>query len=93
MLHSIDAPCRVTQIKIEILDVNDHAPEFPQRRLRQRIAESTDPQSGGIAVPAASDPDAGRNAVHKYEIYSGHHQRCYRLETALVWRRNVSVRS
>jgi len=62
--------CCDEQIKIEILDVNDHAPEFPQRRLRQRIAESMDPQSSGIAVPPASDPDAGRNAIHKYEIYS-----------------------
>ena len=50
--------------------MNDHAPEFPQRRLRQRVAESADPQSSGIAVPAATDPDAGRNAIHKYEIYS-----------------------
>jgi len=58
------------QIKIEILDVNDNPPVFPQRRLRQRIAESTDPQSSGIAVPPATDPDAGRNAIHKYEIYS-----------------------
>jgi len=52
------------------VDRNDHAPEFPQRRLRQRIAESMDPQSGGIAVPPAVDPDAGPNAIHKYEIYS-----------------------
>lgn len=50
--------------------MNDHAPEFPQRRLRQRIAESVDPQSSGIAVPPATDPDAGRNGIHKYEIYS-----------------------
>ena len=51
--------------------MNDHAPEFPQRRLRQRVAESADPRSGaGIAVPPAVDPDAGRNAIHKYEIYS-----------------------
>jgi len=62
--------CCCEQIKIEILDVNDNAPEFPQRRLRQRIAESMDPQSSGIAVPPATDPDAGRNAIHKYEIYS-----------------------
>jgi len=63
-------PGLFAKVAVEILDVNDHAPRFPTRRIQHRLAESADPQSSGIVLPSAADPDAGRNAVRKYEIVS-----------------------
>ena len=61
---------QIIKVAVEILDVNDHAPQFPTRRIQHRLAESADPQSSGIVLPSAVDPDAGRNGVRKYEIVS-----------------------
>jgi len=61
---------QIVKVAIEILDVNDHAPQFPTRRIQHRLAESADPKSSGIVLPSAVDPDAGRNGVRKYEIVS-----------------------
>ena len=61
---------QIVKVAVEILDVNDHAPRFPTRRIQHRLAESADPESSGIVLPSAVDPDAGRNGVRKYEIVS-----------------------
>ena len=61
---------QIVKVAIEILDVNDHAPQFPTRRIQHRLAESADPESSGIVLPSAVDPDAGRNGVRTYEIVS-----------------------
>lgn len=61
---------QIVKVAIEILDVNDHGPQFPTRRIQHRLAESADPESSGIVLPSAVDPDAGRNGVRKYEIVS-----------------------
>lgn len=62
---------QIVKVQIHILDINDNAPKFPIQHINHRIAESSDPESGGIIIPAAVDYDAGRNAVRKYEIISG----------------------
>jgi len=61
---------QIIKVAVEILDVNDHAPQFPTRRIQHRLAESADPESSGIVLPSAVDPDAGRNGVRSYEIVS-----------------------
>ena len=61
---------QIVKVAVEIMDVNDHAPQFPTRRIQHRLAESADPESSGIVLPSAVDPDAGRNGVRKYEIVS-----------------------
>lgn len=61
---------QIVKIAVEIVDVNDHAPEFPTGHIQHRIAESADPESGGIVIPSAADPDSGRNAVRKYDLVS-----------------------
>jgi len=61
---------QIVKVAVEIMDVNDHAPQFPTRRIHHRLAESADPESSGIVLPSAVDPDAGRNGVRKYEIVS-----------------------
>lgn len=61
---------QIVKIAVEIMDVNDNAPEFPTGHTHHRIAESADPESSGIVVPAAIDPDAGRNGIRMYELQS-----------------------
>lgn len=61
---------QIVKVAVEILDVNDHAPQFPTRRIQHHLAESVDPESCGIVVPSAVDPDVGRNGIRKYEIVS-----------------------
>ena len=61
---------QIVKVAVQILDVNDHAPQFPTRRIQHRLAESADPESSGIVLPSAVDPDAGRNGVHNYEMVS-----------------------
>lgn len=51
-------------------DVNDHVPEFPKRKIQHSIAESMDPESSGIPIPAAVDNDSGKNAIRTYELKS-----------------------
>ena len=55
------------QVKVEIVDVNDNAPVFPERRIRHEISELAEPGTG-LAVPAATDLDSGRNAVYRYDV-------------------------
>jgi len=61
---------QIVKVAVEILDVNDHAPQFPTRRIQHHMAESADAESSKILLPSAVDPDAGRNGVRKYEIVS-----------------------
>jgi Cadherin-like len=61
---------QIVKIAVEIVDVNDHAPEFPTSHTHHRIAESADPESTGIVIQAAVDQDAGRNGVRMYQLQS-----------------------
>ncbi|XP_002741390.1 protocadherin-11 X-linked-like [Saccoglossus kowalevskii] len=62
------------KIRIEVLDLNDHAPTFPQNIIWIDISEttaigSTFPQGGSLF---AVDPDAGNNTVQLYELYNSY---------------------
>jgi len=55
------------QVKVEIVDVNDNAPVFPERRISHDISELAEPGTS-LAVPAATDLDSGRNAIYRYDV-------------------------
>jgi len=52
---------------VEIVDVNDNAPRFPEARLVHQLSEATEVGSTFV-VPAAADPDSRRNGVARYEL-------------------------
>ena len=58
---------QVINLRIDILDINDNQPTFPQRRLGLEISEATVPGTS-IGLPSAEDADSDGYAVQKYEL-------------------------
>ncbi|KAF0039356.1 hypothetical protein F2P81_007591 [Scophthalmus maximus] len=57
-------PMEIHYVAVEIIDVNDHSPNFEEEEHVLEIAEST--LSGQrFQLPTARDPDVGTNTVHK----------------------------
>ncbi|ELT98229.1 hypothetical protein CAPTEDRAFT_218800 [Capitella teleta] len=56
-------------IRIDLLDLNDHAPEFPEPRIVRRISENA---RNGVLFPlqGAQDPDSPDNGVAQYHLAS-----------------------
>ena len=52
---------------MEIVDVNDNAPRFPEDRIVHQLSEAAEVGSTFV-VPAAVDPDSRRNGVARYEL-------------------------
>lgn len=48
-------------VKIAVLDVNDHSPEFGRQEYRASVTENL-PAGAWVANPLATDKDAGLNA-------------------------------
>ncbi|KAG8428983.1 hypothetical protein GDO86_018660, partial [Hymenochirus boettgeri] len=63
----IEKPLHFYTIKIEIQDVNDNSPSFPQKIFDFGISESALP-GARFALGHAQDPDLGTNSVQKYEL-------------------------
>ncbi|XP_040597865.1 protocadherin beta-8-like [Mesocricetus auratus] len=63
----LDNPVQFFQTDLQITDVNDHSPEFPDREMLLKIPESAQP---GTVFPlkAAQDSDIGSNAVQNYTV-------------------------
>ena len=59
----------VIDVVIEIVDINDNAPTFPQRSVSIVIPESASP-GGTYNLPLAKDPDSGSNGVSTYVLQS-----------------------
>ena len=58
---------KVIRILVEILDINDHKPEFPESRMDLTILESA-PRGSDFILPPATDSDSGKNAIQGYEL-------------------------
>ena len=61
---------QVLHTKIEILDVNDNKPRFPQRVIELEIPESA-LTGTGFTLPLAVDKDSDMNGVQKYDLLGG----------------------
>ncbi|XP_038652251.1 protocadherin-10-like isoform X16 [Scyliorhinus canicula] len=63
----LENPLKLYQVSVEILDVNDNAPSFPNRQMLLDIAEIAAP---GTRYPLefAHDPDIGTNSLQTYEL-------------------------
>ncbi|XP_056133046.1 protocadherin beta-6-like [Lampris incognitus] len=61
----VENPLEVHYVGVEITDVNDHAPTFPEREQHLEIAEHIPPGTR-FQIHAARDPDVGLQSVRFY---------------------------
>ncbi|KAM9740551.1 protocadherin alpha-7-like isoform 21-T21 [Menidia menidia] len=63
----VENPLEMHHIIVEITDVNDHSPCFPENEMKFEIAEHTS-LGTRFQLHAARDPDAGINSVRTYTL-------------------------
>nr|XP_040129288.1 protocadherin beta-5-like [Ictidomys tridecemlineatus] len=63
----LENPVQLFQVDVQLIDVNDHSPEFLDREMILRIPESVQPGSV-FALKSAQDLDMGSNSVQNYTI-------------------------
>ncbi|XP_035858939.1 protocadherin alpha-3-like [Sander lucioperca] len=72
----LENPLEVHYVTVEITDLNDHSPTFPEKTKRLEISESALP-GARYQLQNAHDPDGGTNSVQQYKISQNDH---FRLE-------------
>ncbi|XP_041653150.1 protocadherin alpha-8-like [Cheilinus undulatus] len=68
----IENPLEMHYIVVEITDINDHSPTFPEKEQTFEIAEHTLPGKR-FQLHSARDPDAGINSIRTYKLTSNEH--------------------
>uniref|UniRef100_UPI0037E99C55 protocadherin alpha-8-like n=1 Tax=Semicossyphus pulcher TaxID=241346 RepID=UPI0037E99C55 len=68
----VENPLEIHYVVVEITDVNDHSPSFPEKEQRFEIAEHTLP-GRRFQLHTARDPDAGINSIRTYTLTSNEH--------------------
>ncbi|XP_054024615.1 protocadherin beta-15-like [Dryobates pubescens] len=63
----LDNPLQLIRGEVEVLDVNDNSPVFPQRELIFEIPETTSPGSR-FPLESAKDMDVGSNGLQNYSL-------------------------
>ncbi|XP_071254527.1 protocadherin gamma-A10-like isoform X18 [Salvelinus alpinus] len=61
----LENPMELHLVTVEILDVNDHAPVFPNKDIQFEISESAT-VAARFPLESAEDPDVGLNALQNY---------------------------
>ncbi|KAM4621347.1 protocadherin beta-15-like [Polymixia lowei] len=72
----LENPLEVHYVAVEVLDVNDHSPRFPENEKRLEISESALP-GARFQLQAARDADSGSLSVQQYKLSHNEH---FRLE-------------
>ncbi|XP_037636158.1 protocadherin alpha-8-like [Sebastes umbrosus] len=65
----VEEPLEMHHVVVEITDVNDHSPSFPEKEQRFEIGEQTLP-GRRFQLHTARDPDAGINSIRTYTLTS-----------------------
>ncbi|XP_050928285.1 protocadherin alpha-8 isoform X37 [Lates calcarifer] len=68
----VENPLEIHYVVVEITDVNDHSPSFPEKQQTFEIAEHTLP-GRRFQLHTARDPDAGINSIRTYTVTSNDH--------------------
>uniref|UniRef100_A0A8C9XI41 Si:ch73-379j16.2 n=1 Tax=Sander lucioperca TaxID=283035 RepID=A0A8C9XI41_SANLU len=68
----VETPLEIHYVAVEITDVNDHSPSFPEKEQRFEIAEHTLP-GRRFQLHTARDPDAGINSIRTYTLTANDH--------------------
>ncbi|XP_066576249.1 protocadherin-10 isoform X3 [Amia ocellicauda] len=63
----LENPLELFRVEIEIVDINDNPPSFPEPDITVEISESATPGTR-FPLESAFDPDVGTNALRTYEI-------------------------
>ncbi|KAG8512420.1 Protocadherin-10 [Galemys pyrenaicus] len=63
----LENPLELFRVEIEVLDINDNPPAFPEPDLTVEISESATPGTR-FPLESAFDPDVGTNSLRDYEI-------------------------
>ncbi|XP_060766368.1 protocadherin alpha-7-like, partial [Neoarius graeffei] len=69
---AVDSPLEIHYVVVDITDINDNAPRFPDKQQRLEIAESTIP-GARFQLPSARDPDLGIHSVRSYKLSKNEH--------------------
>ncbi|XP_070959494.1 protocadherin alpha-7-like isoform X2 [Oncorhynchus clarkii lewisi] len=72
----LENPLEIHYVAVEVLDVNDHSPSFPDKEKRLEISESALP-GARFQLQTARDPDGGIYSVQQYKLSHNDH---FRLE-------------
>ncbi|KAM9413739.1 protocadherin alpha-8-like isoform 11-T11 [Salvelinus alpinus] len=72
----LENPLEIHYVSVEVLDVNDHSPSFPEKENRLEIYESALP-GARFQLQAAVDPDGDQYSVQQYKLSHNDH---FRLE-------------
>ncbi|XP_059918621.1 protocadherin alpha-8-like isoform X23 [Gadus macrocephalus] len=72
----LENPLEIHYATVEVLDVNDHSPSFPEKETLLEIFESALPGERFQLRPAR-DSDSGLNSIHQYKLSQNDH---FRLE-------------
>ncbi|XP_059949461.1 protocadherin alpha-13 isoform X2 [Mesoplodon densirostris] len=64
----VDKPLQVFHVEVEVTDINDNPPVFPESEKRIIIAESRPPETR-FPLDGASDADIGVNSALTYRVY------------------------
>ncbi|XP_035525714.1 protocadherin alpha-3-like, partial [Morone saxatilis] len=72
----LENPLEIHYVAVEVLDVNDHSPVFPEKEKRLEVFESTLP-GARFQLQPARDPDGGQFTVQQYRLSHNDH---FRLE-------------
>nr|XP_033488831.1 protocadherin alpha-8-like [Epinephelus lanceolatus] len=68
----VENPLEMHYVVVEITDVNDHSPSFPEKEQIFEIGEQTLPGKR-FQLQTARDPDAGINSIRTYTLTSNEH--------------------
>ncbi|XP_061090074.1 protocadherin alpha-2-like [Conger conger] len=68
----VEGPLSIYRIQINIVDINDHSPEFPLKTQCINVSESTLPGARFI-LQSADDEDVGSNSVKSYKLSQNEH--------------------
>ncbi|KAM8910683.1 protocadherin alpha-3-like [Spinachia spinachia] len=72
----LENPLEVHYVEVEVLDINDHSPTFPQKEKLLEMFESVLP-GARFQLKPSRDPDSGLFSVQQYKLSQNDH---FRLE-------------
>ncbi|XP_009467760.1 PREDICTED: protocadherin gamma-C5-like [Nipponia nippon] len=68
----MENPLQLHRVEVDVLDVNDNAPQFPKPEVVLEITEVANPGTR-LPLEVAEDPDMGSNSISTYELSPSEH--------------------